>query len=62
MLLTEVEMLNFKARPHRKTSSAKTWFFQGANHTDGPICGGGKEEGRMPTAFDCCLICLYLIR
>lgn len=58
MLLTEAEMLRFKARPWRKTS-AKTWFFQGANYTDGPICEGGREEGRMTTAFDCGLICLH---
>lgn len=59
MLLTEVEMLNFKARERHLLRHG---FFQGANYTDGPICEGGREEGRMATAFDCGLICLYLIR
>lgn len=59
MLLTEAEMLNFKTKPWRKSSSAKTWFFQSASYTDGPICEGGREEGRMGTEFDCGLICFH---
>lgn len=42
-----------------KTSFAKTWFFQDADYTDGPMCEGGREEGRMATAFDSGLICLH---